>query len=94
MRTIVTNVPAVCLSRGSTWFHCAKTTEQIKILFGVKTLGGPINIVLDGGPDPDPPHSDGVGDSMQPLPNYFGLLLYFFCLTVHWFSDYILYGDA
>jgi len=27
----------------------AKTAEQIKILFGVNTLRGPRNIVLDGG---------------------------------------------
>jgi len=26
--------------------------EQIKMLFGVNTPGGPWNIVLDGGPDP------------------------------------------
>jgi len=42
----------VCLSRGSTRFHCAQTAEQIKILFGVNTPGGPRNIVLDEGLDP------------------------------------------
>jgi len=26
--------------------------EKIKLLFGMNTLGGPRNIVLDGGPDP------------------------------------------
>jgi len=60
MQTIVTDIrgvcmsvrPPVCLSRGSTRLHCAKTAEQIKILFGVNTLGGPRNIVLDGGSDP------------------------------------------
>jgi len=56
MQTIVTDVsgvcPSVCLSRGSTRLLCAKTAEQIKILFRVDTLGGPRNIVLDGGLDP------------------------------------------
>jgi len=45
MQTFVTDVrgvrPSVCLSRGSTRLHCVKTAEQIKILFGVNTLGGP-----------------------------------------------------
>jgi len=62
---------SVCLSRGSTRLHCAKTAEQIKILFVVNTLGGPRNIALDGAPDP--PRREG--DSMQPSPNYFGHLL-------------------
>jgi len=44
--------PSVCLSRGSTRLRCAKTAEQIKILFGVNTLGCPRNTVLDGGSDP------------------------------------------
>jgi len=58
MQTIVTDVYGVCqsvslsLSRGSTRLHCAKTAEQIKMLFGVNTFEGPRNIVLDGGPDP------------------------------------------
>jgi len=30
---------SVCLSRGSTCFHCAKTAERIKMLFGVNTPG-------------------------------------------------------
>jgi len=56
MQTIVTDVrrvcPSVCLSRDSTRLRCAKTAEQIKILFVVKTLGGPRNnIVLDGSHD-------------------------------------------
>jgi len=42
---------SVCLSSGSTRLHCAKKSEQIKMLFGVSTPGGPRNIVLDGGPD-------------------------------------------
>jgi len=32
--------------------HPAKTAVWIKVLFGVETLGGLRNIVLDGGPDP------------------------------------------
>jgi len=47
MQTIVTDVRgvslSVCLSvTRSTRLHCAKTAEQIKILFGVKTLGDPL----------------------------------------------------
>jgi len=41
------------------------------MLFGVNILGGPKNTVLDGVTDP---HT-ASGDSMQLLPNYFGLLL-------------------
>jgi len=56
MQTIVTDDPSVCLSvclsRGSTRLHCAKMAEQIKMLFGVNTRGGPRNIVLHGSPDP------------------------------------------
>jgi len=40
------------VSCGSAWLHCAKTAEQIKILFGANTLEGPRNVVLDGGDDP------------------------------------------
>jgi len=32
---------SVCLSRGSTGLHCANTAKRIKILFGVKSPGGP-----------------------------------------------------
>jgi len=63
--------------------------EQIEVVFGVKTLGGRRNIVLDGGLDPHAakehrvrrgsrsPRGEGEGEahSMQPLPSYFGLLL-------------------
>jgi len=56
MQTIVTDVSgvclSVCLSCGSAWLHCAKMAEQIKILFGLNTLGDLRNIVLDSGPDP------------------------------------------
>jgi len=31
--------------------RCTKTAERIEVLFGLKTLRGPRNIVLDGGPD-------------------------------------------
>jgi len=50
--------------------------EQIKMLFGVNTLGGPWNVVLDGGPDPP---QQGEEDSMQPLPNYFDPV----CFLIH-----------
>jgi len=46
MQTIVTDACSVYLSRGSTRLCCAKTAEQIKILFRVNTLGGPRNILL------------------------------------------------
>jgi len=42
---------SVRLSRGSTRLHCAKTAEQIKMLFGMNTLGSPRDIVLYWGPD-------------------------------------------
>jgi len=38
---------SICLACGLTRFRCAKTAEQIKVLFGMKTLGGPENIALD-----------------------------------------------
>jgi len=47
MQTIVTDVPAVCLSCGPTRLHCAKTAERIKIQFGVNTSGSPRNGMLD-----------------------------------------------
>jgi len=49
---------SVCHSHGSAQLYCAKTAEQIKILFGINTLGGPRNIVLDGRPKPQ---NDGRG---------------------------------
>jgi len=36
----------------TTRLHCAKTAEQIGILFRVNTLGGPRNIMLNWAPDP------------------------------------------
>jgi len=55
MQTLATDdrgvCPSVSLSCGSTQLHCAKTAEQINILFRANTLGGLCNIVLDGGLD-------------------------------------------
>ena len=49
MRTIVTD--PVAWSVGLS--HCrAKTAEPIEMLFGLRTLVGPGNHVLDGGPNP------------------------------------------
>jgi len=77
MQAIVTDDPGVCL------FVChvaqldftAKLAEQIKMLFGVNTLGDPWNILLDG--DPDPPQR-GEGASMHPPSDYFGLLFRYY----------------
>jgi len=57
----------VCLSHGFTWLRCAKTAEQIEILFGVRTLGA------HGWGSWISPRWGGV-HSMQPLPNHFGFL--------------------
>jgi len=52
MQPIVTGVrgvcPSVCLSRGSTRLHSAKTAELIKMLLGVNTPGGRRNVLLEG----------------------------------------------
>jgi len=40
MQTIVIDDRGVCLSRGRTRLHYAKMAKQMKILFGVNTLGG------------------------------------------------------
>jgi len=53
------------MSRGSSLLHCAKMAEQIKMLFGVNTPGGPWNIVLDVGPDP--PTERGQFKCWEPL---------------------------
>jgi len=63
---------SVCLSVTRLW--CAETAERIEILFGVKTPGSPGNSLLDGGPDP-PRRGEEKVHLMQPLSNYFGLLL-------------------
>jgi len=39
MQTVATDGCGVCLSRVITWLRCAKTAEQIKILFLVNTFG-------------------------------------------------------
>jgi len=43
IQPVVTDVhsvsQSVCLSRSSTWLHCAKTAERIKMLLGMNTLG-------------------------------------------------------
>jgi len=54
---------SVCLS----WRQagCAKTAEQISVLFGLETLGEPRNTVLDGGPRPPKARRRG---SMWPFP--------------------------
>jgi len=61
MRTIVTDVRclsvslSVCLSvchAAHLGFTVQKNAERIKMLFGVNTLMGQWNIVLDRGPDP------------------------------------------
>jgi len=58
-----------CLSRGFTRLWCARTAKLIEVLFGIKPLGGPRNIVLDG--DPDLPSARERGAySMQPSQNY------------------------
>jgi len=52
---------SVCLLRGLTQLYCAKTAKRIKILFGVNSLGGPENILLDGSSDPPRRGGGGVG---------------------------------
>jgi len=61
---------SVCLSRGSSRLHCARTAEPIKMLFGMNTPGDPWNIVLDVGPDP-PQRGEG-----GPLLNFGSLLIF------------------
>jgi len=66
MQTIVTDdrgvCPSVSLSRSSTRLCCTKTSERIKILFVVNTVGGPRNIVLDGNHDPPQRGERKVGE--------------------------------
>jgi len=63
----------LCVSLAVRRLRRAKTAERIEVLFGVKTLGGQRNIVLDAGPDP-PRRGKEDAHSMQTLPNYFGPL--------------------
>jgi len=63
MQSILTDVHGVCLSlRGSSRLHCAKMAEQIKMLLGVNTPGGPWNLVLKV--DPDPSTERGIGSQV------------------------------
>jgi len=57
LQPIVTNVRAVCplVSLSVARINSAslsQTAEQIKMLFGINTLGGPRNFVLNANPDP------------------------------------------
>jgi len=56
MQSVLTDVRgvclSVCLSRGPSRLRCAKMAEQIKMLSGMNTPGGPGSIVLDVGADP------------------------------------------
>jgi len=52
---------------------CAKTAEQIDVLFEVETPGDPIHIILDGGPYP----LLQVGDAV------FAKLLWTLCFLLH-----------
>jgi len=55
MQTIVTDDHSVCQSvccAAQLSLTVQKTAEQIEILLGVNTFGGPSNIVLDVCPDP------------------------------------------
>jgi len=59
---------SICLLRGSSQLHLAKMAEQIKMLFGVNTLGGTWNIVLDMGRRPpfkfrDPLRISGMAET-------------------------------
>jgi len=49
MRTIAIDVPGVfqSVSQSVTYAGCANTAKQIDVLFGVKTLEDPRNIVLN-----------------------------------------------
>jgi len=64
-QTIATGDRGVCLSRGLTGLHCAKTAERINILFGVNIFGGPRNIVLDEGRDSPTARGGGVGKYLK-----------------------------
>jgi len=50
---------------------CAKLAAQIEVLFGVKTFGGPKNIVRQ---ESQYLHGKGEVHLMHLMPNYFGLL--------------------
>jgi len=61
------------------WLSHVKTTELIEVLFRMESVGGPENILLEGGPNPLlggewrellPTVRDGAWDSLQPSPSY------------------------
>jgi len=58
---------SVCLSRGSTRLHCAKTAERINTLFGVNSFEGQWNIVLNGSPDPLTAREKGIRCSLRQI---------------------------
>jgi len=60
MQSVLTDVCGVCES--------VMRDEQIKMLFGVNTPGGPWNIVLDVGPDPLQRKGEGDQFSMLGFP--------------------------
>jgi len=74
MQPIASDV-SVCQPVTRLWY--ANVAERTSVLFGMETLGGPKNIVLDSGHNPPRRREEKV-HSMQPLPNYFGLLFHFF----------------
>jgi len=51
MRTVASAVPvAWCICQTVVYCALKKTAKRIEVLFGLKTRGGPRNIVLDGVP--------------------------------------------
>jgi len=66
--------PSVRLSRGLTWLHCVKMAERIKMLFGMNTLGGPRNIVLDGALIP-PQREEGIRCSLRQSTLFYSFLI-------------------
>jgi len=67
MRTMATDDPGICQSACHAVSRGFSKTAVFEVLFGMKTLGGPMNIALD----PDPLTEE---DSMRPSPKYFGHL--------------------
>jgi len=64
----------VYVSQSVTRARYTETAERIDVYFGAETAGDHRNTLSDGGPDP--PWRGERKNSMQPLPNYFGHLLY------------------
>jgi len=61
------NFVAWCVCMSVMRLRCAKTAEQIDVVFTMENRGGPRHIVLDGGADPIRPEG-----SMRLFSNYFG----------------------